>query len=438
VRLRASEIAAAVDGVVVGTDVDVAGVTIDSRTATPDQLFVPIVGDRDGHDFIGDAVARGASAYLTANGVRSVDATAVEVTDTGRALLGIGRLARSHVMTERVVGITGSVGKTTVKDLTRAALASTYRTAASERSFNNELGVPLTLANAPDDVEVVVVEMGARGRGHITLLADIALPTIAVVTTVALAHTEMFGTIDDVATAKAELVEALPYNGIAVLNADNPYVAGMARRTTATILTFSAESADADITASAVILDDELRPTFLMHTPSGNVQVRLPFRGVHQVANALAAAGAALAGGVELDAIATGLAGATGSPWRMELVRTASGAVVVNDAYNANPTSTAAALRSLAALPAKRRVAVLGVMAELGETSVAEHRRITALADELEIVVIAVDAPEYGVPVVADVDAALDALGPVSEGDAILVKGSRVAGLERLASALTD
>ena len=168
-------------------------------------------------------------------------ATAVVVPDTTRALLDIGRLARSR-LGDVVIGITGSVGKTTVKDLTAAALATTRRTAASERSFNNELGVPLTLANAADDVEAVVVEMGARGRGHIALLCDVARPTIGIVTAVAMAHTELFGTVDDVAASKGELVESLPTTGTAVLNADDSRVAAMAERTRARVLRFGTGS----------------------------------------------------------------------------------------------------------------------------------------------------------------------------------------------------
>ncbi len=183
--------------------------TIDSRSVAPGSLFVPIVADRDGHAFIADAVRRrrGRVPHL-AHRRSTCDATAIVVADTAAALLALGRHARSR-LPDRVIGITGSVGKTTVKDLTRAALAPRYAAHANERSFNNELGVPLTLANAPDDTEVAVVEMGARGRGHIALLCDIARPTIGVVTAVELAHTELFGSLEEVAAAKGELVEAL-------------------------------------------------------------------------------------------------------------------------------------------------------------------------------------------------------------------------------------
>jgi UDP-N-acetylmuramoyl-tripeptide--D-alanyl-D-alanine ligase len=291
------------------------------------------------------------------------------------------------------------------------------------------LGVPLTLANAPDDIETVVIEMGARGRGHISLLCDIARPTIGVVTTVVLAHAEMFGTIDEVAAAKGELVEALPANGTAVLNGDHPLVAAMAIRTDARVLLFGIESPGLDVTASNIAIDDDLRPSFQLHSPWGNAEVRLPVRGAHQVMNALAAASAALACDVTPEDVARGLALTVSSPWRMELHRV-GGRVVLNDAYNANPTSMEAALRSVATLAGTDRVAVVGVMAELGPDAPDEHRRMAALARELGIRLIPVGTDLYGIP------AADDPITAVGDADVVLVKGSRVAGLERVAAAL--
>jgi UDP-N-acetylmuramoyl-tripeptide--D-alanyl-D-alanine ligase len=430
VRFTAEEVAAATGGTVSGPAAVVEGATVDSRALRPGQLFVPVVAARDGHDFVADALAAGAAAYLTEREPQG--GTAVRVGSTVGALADLGRAARAR-LPERVIGITGSVGKTTVKDLTAAVLRQTFPTAASARSFNNELGVPLTLVEAPDGTEATVLEMGARGHGHIGLLCDIGRPTIGVVTVVAAAHTEMFGTVDDVATAKGELVAALPPSGTAVLNAGDERVRAMAARTEAGVLLYGTGG---DVAATAVTLDDELRPSFRLRSPWGEADVRLAVRGLHQVDNALAAAGAALAAGALLPAVVAGLGVAELSPWRMQLDRTPAGAVVLNDAYNANPTSTSAALRSLAALPARRRVAVLGTMAELGVTSDADHRGVAALAAELGIEVLAVGEPAYGVETVADVDAALAALGELHDGDAVLVKGSRVAGLERLAAAL--
>jgi UDP-N-acetylmuramoyl-tripeptide--D-alanyl-D-alanine ligase len=347
-----------------------------------------------------------------------------------------------------VVGITGSVGKTTTKDLLRAALGEAFPTAASVRSFNNELGVPLTLLNAPDRTEVTVVEMGARGVGHIGMLCDIALPTVGVVTTVEMVHTEMFGDLADVAEAKGELIEALPADGAAVLNADNPLVAAMADRTSARILRFAGAGPDAgrvpvDVWAEQVTIDADLRPIFRLHSPWGEIGVHLGVRGGHNVANALAAAAAALVVGVPLDAVAEGLGRVEMSPWRMDLQTTPTGVRVLNDAYNAGPASMAAALRSLDALDATHAVAVLGVMAELGSGSADAHRRVADLAEDLGVQVIAVAAPDYGPAAdhVTDIDEAralLHAGGPLGPGHAVLVKGSRVAGLERLAALLLD
>jgi UDP-N-acetylmuramoyl-tripeptide--D-alanyl-D-alanine ligase len=434
VRFRAIEIATATNGELHGGDRNIDGITIDSRSVHPGALFVPIVGERDGHDFIPAAVEAGAAAYLTARPPVDLDAAAVVVPDTAEGLLALGRHARGR-LPDRVIGVTGSVGKTTVKDLTRAALSPRYAASANERSFNNELGVPITLANAPGETDVTVIEMGARGRGHIALLCDIARPTIGIVTAVELAHTELFGTLEEVAAAKSELVEALPDSGVAILNANRPLVLSMASRTRARVLTFAVDAPDADVTAGEIKVDDELRPSFVLRSPWGDAAVQLSVAGLHQVSNALAAGAAALALGVTPDEVARGLAEAMLSPWRMELTRTRSGAVVINDAYNANPASTEAALRSLAVLPARRRIAVLGVMAELGDMGPAEHKRIAALARDLGIEVIAVDAPGYGVPSVEGVDGALAVL-QLEDGDAVLVKGSRVAGLEALASAL--
>ena len=413
------------------------GVAIDSRQVVGGELFVPIVAERDGHDFIPAAVERGAALVLSQRRVPEGVAS-IAVADTAAALLDVGRLARRQ-LGSLVVGITGSVGKTSTKDLAASALARAHRTAASERSFNNELGVPLTLANAPDGTEATVVEMGARGRGHVALLCDVARPTVGVVTAVVHAHTEMFGSIEEVAAAKAELVESLPSAGTAVLNADDPRVDAMAARTPASVLRYSLRpDRGADLVADGLVLDEELRARFTLRSPWGSADVQLAVRGEHQAANALAAAGAALACGVPLPAVATGLGDAVLSPWRMDLQRTASGAIVLNDSYNANPASMAAALRSLAAIPARRRIAVLGLMAELGDRHEAEHAAVAALADDLGVDVVAYETDAYGLPTVSGLDGALATIGVLDDGDAVLVKGSRVAGLERLADALLE
>jgi UDP-N-acetylmuramoyl-tripeptide--D-alanyl-D-alanine ligase len=438
VELRTTEIADATRGRLLGPDLVVRGAAIDSRLVTGGELFVPVVAERDGHDFVPAALAAGAVAYLSARPVGDdgppAGVAAVEVEDTVAALAALGRLARGRVP-DRVVGVTGSVGKTSVKDLLAAALGARWSTVASAGSFNNELGVPLTLLAAGEATEALVVEMGARGRGHIAGLCAIARPTVGVVTAVAAAHTAMFGSLDEVAVAKGELIEALDPSGVAVLNADDPRVAAMADRTRARVIRYGSGAA-ADVRAEGAGLDDELRPRFRLVSPWGAADVVLAVRGEHMVGNALAAASAALACDVGVEAVAAGLGKAELSHWRMELVRLPSGARVLNDAYNANPASVAAALRALARLDARRRIAVLGLMAELGDTSEAEHRTVADLARDLGIEVIAVDAPAYGGTAVAGLDEAVAALGPLGEGDAVLLKASRVVGLERLVAQL--
>jgi UDP-N-acetylmuramoyl-tripeptide--D-alanyl-D-alanine ligase len=435
VRFTTTELARAVDGTHDGDDVNVDGVATDSRELDPGTLFVPIVARRDGHDFIDAARAAGAAAYLTMRTPRG--GTAIVVDDTMHALARIGRYARTR-LPDAVVGITGSVGKTTVKDLTAAVLARRGPVGAARHSFNNEIGVPVTLADAPGDAWAVVVEMGARGVGHIAELCSIARPTVGVVTSVAPAHTELFGSLDDVARAKAELVEALPVDGTAVLNADDARVANMAHRTDAHVLTFG--ECAGDVAACDVTLDALLRPSFSLCTPDSRVDCRLAISGAHMAINAAAAAAVGLALGVRVDDIVAALEDARVSPRRMDVTRTARGATLIDDAYNANPTSMAAALRALAALPTRgRRVAVLGVMAELGPDAGTYHADIASLADDLELELIAVAAPLYGATVaVDDVDHAIDALGPLGPDDAVLVKGSRVAALERLVDRLTS
>ena len=425
-RFSISELATRLGGEQVGPDVAVTGASIDSRTLRPGQLYVPIVAERDGHEFIRAALRNGAAAYLTAQ--EPDGGTAVVVADTAVSLLRLGQLARQRVQAG-VVGITGSVGKTTTKDLLHSCLASSFRASASERSFNNELGLPLTLLNAPDDVEWVVLEMGARGAGHIARLTDIGRPDVGIVTSVAMAHVEYFGDLEGVARAKSELVSALPPSGVAVLNADDPRVAAMAALSPCPVLRYAVEG-DADVRAEGVVLDDDLRPHFQMATPWGDAEVRLALHGGQQVPNALAAAAAALWCGASFDGVVDALRTATGSPRRMEVRRMMNGPVLVVDCYNANPASTEAALRALAELPDGRKLALLGLMAELGPDTGSEHQRTARLAETLGIEVVGYQTPLYGSRFVSSTDDAVALLLQLGPGDAALVKGSRVARLE--------
>ncbi len=450
-RFSVGELVDAMDGHLDRGDVDVVvdGAGIDSRELQPGSIFFALVAERDGHDFVPAAVDAGASAVvvsrlLSDDDLESLPAgvAVVRVADTEAALVGLGKRARSR-MSGPVIGITGSVGKTSVKDLTKAACSGPpFATVwAASKSFNNEIGVPLTLVNSPDDVDVVVVEMGARGIGHIKYLCEIASPTVGVVTSVALVHSELFGSIEEVARGKGELIESLPGDGTAVLNADNEYVLAMSSRTHARRVTVGSgaeASPRPDFVVSDVTLDAELRPTFVItHGDSWN-SVTLGARGAHMAVNATTAVAAAVAAGVGFDDACRQVAHGDLSPWRMEVDRSTAGGVVINDAYNANPTSMRAALDALLAVEADRRVAVIGEMAELGDEGDREHLAIAREATEAGIEVIAVASGAYGDSVrhVDDIADAVVAVGKVAEGTAVMVKASRVAGLERLAELL--
>jgi UDP-N-acetylmuramoyl-tripeptide--D-alanyl-D-alanine ligase len=434
VRIRASDAAAGIGGRLIGPDVEFDGASFDSRSTAPGQLFVPIVAERDGHDFIGAARERGAVAHLTSEpDAFRRDGTAIEVADTARALLALAQWARRR-LDARVIGITGSVGKTSAKDLMAAACGAGRRTTANERSFNNEQGLPVTILNAPDDTEVLILEMGMRGFGHISDLCEIARPDVGVVTVVGHAHTELVGGIEGVARAKGELVEALPASGVAVLNADDERVAAMRTRTGARVVMFgAARDGQTDVRVSDVRLDRFARAGFRVDTPWGSGSTQLAVPGAHMVTNAAAAIAVAGVVGVDLAAALDALSTATISGMRMELVTAPGGGTIINDAYNANPTSMRAALDALAAMDAVRRVAVLGLMGEIDDAARA-HREIASYATELGLEWVAVGTDLYGVEAVGDVTALL---GPVGANDVVLVKASRSAGLERIVRSLT-
>jgi UDP-N-acetylmuramoyl-tripeptide--D-alanyl-D-alanine ligase len=448
---RLSSVAETTGGRLVGQDAEVRGASTDSREVEDGDLFVALPGDRvDGHDHVDAAFGRGAAGALVSREGRFAGPV-VRVADTGPALLRLAADERGS-MAGHVVGITGSTGKTSVKDLAAAVLATRFRTAASPKSFNTEVGVPLTLLNAPPDTEAVVCEMGSRGPGHIATLCQVARPQVGVVTNVGLAHMEMFRTAEAVADAKAELVETLAGDGVAVLNADDPVVAAFARRTRARVLRFGTAE-DADVRAEDLTMDRRGRPSFTLRTPGGIERVELAVPGEHMAWNALAAAAAGTALGLSAGECAAGLKEARVSAWRMEVFDTAAGVTVVNDAYNANPASMAAALKAARWMAGRGRcVAVLGEMAELGPIAAREHDRVGELVARLgieELVVvgagarlIASGAEREGVEPgrISVCDSVEDAIGAVRtlarQGDVVLVKGSRVAGLERVAEAI--
>jgi UDP-N-acetylmuramoyl-tripeptide--D-alanyl-D-alanine ligase len=433
------ELHAAGDGEVLVTG----AASVDSRVVDPGGLFAAIAGEHvDGHDFVADAIGHGAVAVL-AN--RRVDAPCVVVPDVTVAL---GQLA--HAVLERidpvVIGITGSQGKTSVKDLVAQILQDSGPTVAATGSFNNELGVPLTVLRADEQTAYLVVEMGARGLGHVAQLCAIARPDIGVVLNVGSAHVGEFGSADVTAAAKGEIVEALDPVGVAVLNADDPRTNAMATRTAARVLTFGHGG---NVALGPVELDASGEPTFTLSHADETITTHVPQLGAHHAMNAAAAAAVCLAAGLDLATIGERLARATvTSPMRMARTQRADGVLIIDDTYNANPESVAAALRAAMALRVgeRRVVAVLGEMLELGEESADRHREIGRLAAELGVdLVVAVGEPAWpvaegagaGAVRAADTD---EAAGTVSAwlrpADIVLVKASRGARLERVSAVL--
>jgi UDP-N-acetylmuramoyl-tripeptide--D-alanyl-D-alanine ligase len=429
-------------------------VVIDSRRAGPGGLFAAVAGERaDGHDFASAAVAAGAVAVLA---TRPVPVPSVLVGDVPAALAALARFVADSLPAAAIAGLTGSSGKTTTKDLAAQLIERLGPTIAPAGSFNNEFGLPLTVLRADAATRYLVLELSARGAGHIAYLCRIAPPRYGVVLNVGHAHAGEFGGLDQVAQAKGELVEALPADGVAILNADDPRVLAMAARTAARVVTVGVEDRTALIRAADVRLDDLGRPSFTLLTPEGPAAITLRLHGAHIVPDAVAAAALARELGLGLADIADGLCAAVArSRWRMEVHRRRDGVTVINDAYNANPESVAAALRALRHLAQDGRgFAVLGHMAELGGTSRASHEDVGELAARADLAgLIAVG--EEAAPILAgarrvrswtgealavpDGAAALDALAnQLKPGDVVLVKASRAAHLEGVAEALRE
>ncbi len=443
IRMTLAEVAAAVGGRLAGADpaAEVTGsVEYDSRRVTAGGLFLAFPGERaDGHDFAADALAAGAVAVV---GQRPIDGPTVVVDDT---LTAVGRLAAAVVrrLPElTVVAVTGSSGKTTTKDLIAELVGRLGPTVAPHGSFNNELGHPWTVLRADEKTRFLVLEYGARGVGHIRYLCDVAPPRIAAVLNVGVAHIGEFGSVERIAAAKGELVEALPTDGLAVLNADDPLVAAMADRTDARVVLVG-EAAGATVRATDVSLDDRGRPSYTLVTPEGSARITLAVAGRHQVGNSLVVA----AVGRELGLTAADLADILpelrlASARRMDVYDRPDGVTVVDDSYNANPGSVAVALRALAHLGRGRRTwAVLGYMAELGAHERAGHLEVGRLAAELgvdRVVVVGEDARAIGsgtagvagwkgvtVQVVDQAAAVAVLREELRPGDVVLVKGSR-------------
>jgi len=449
VHLTAADIGARAGGEVLGDPaVAVTSWTFDSRVAREGACFVALRGHRDGHDFVADAFRAGARVALVDRPLPHVDLCGRALVCTDDALKGLQAVARSVREDRsdlRIVAITGSTGKTSTKDLLAAALAS-RAVHANPESYNNEFGLPITLLDTPPGASIVVTEMGERFRGDVAALCEIARPQYGVVTNVGLAHAEHLGGPEGVARVLAELLEALPADGVAVLNADDPWTPWLAKRTDAAVTTVGlAESADHRVTG--VELDPSLQPSFSLD----GRRVRVPLHGAHHVANAACAVVVAHhVLGVPWEDVVRDLRDARPARWRMELAESTSGVVVLNDSYNANPASVAAALRALAHLDVRgRRIAVLGDMRELGAHAENAHEEVGRLAAELGTDVVvgvgeggariarAARAGAAEVHVVPDAEsAAVLVAGAAAGGDAVLVKASRALGLQVVAERL--
>ncbi|MFM8350327.1 MAG: UDP-N-acetylmuramoyl-tripeptide--D-alanyl-D-alanine ligase [Actinomycetales bacterium] len=422
-------------------------VVVDSRDASPGSLFVAIAGAKvDGHDYALAAVQAGAIVVLSA---RELPLPCIVVADPVQALGQLAHWVRRQRLSATVVAITGSSGKTSTKDMVAAVLRTAGPTVSAPGSFNTEVGVPLTILSAESSTQFLVLEMGMRGTGHIEYLCHIAEPDIAVIVNVGSAHVGMLGSIEAIAHAKGEIITALGERGIAVLNGDDARVLGQASRTSARVVTFGSGSA-CQVRATDLRTDSQARASFTLHTlePAGAVPLTLRYPGEHFVSNALAAAAVGLSCGLSLDAVATALRAAEpDSPMRMQIHQERHGITVINDAYNANPESMSAALRTLALMAAGRRSwAVLGEMRELGAGSRQAHVDIGRLAAELGISRIVgvgaqADALLEGAHAVVGwagrAQAVLDAAAATAllrEGlladDIVLIKASRSIGLD--------
>jgi UDP-N-acetylmuramoyl-tripeptide--D-alanyl-D-alanine ligase len=450
-------------------------VVTDSREATPGSLYVAKPGEHaDGHDFVDAAFEHGAILVLAEREVADANGKPYPAVVVDDAVLAMGALAAEAVRRIRaereqrgeqftVIGITGSVGKTTTKDLLAGVLSTAGATVAPQGSYNGEVGVPLTVFAADAGTRFLVIEMGATGLGHIQYLANMVKPDIGVVLVVGTAHAGEFGGVENIAKTKGELVEALGEHGTAVLNFDDGRVAAMRSRTAAHVLGFISGAALTtgtahNVKAHNVVLDAQGHPGFDLFLPDGGpaVAVRSCLIGAHQVTNLTAAAAAAFAAGTPAASIASSLSSQRpASRWRMERTERPDGVTIINDAFNANPESMRAALRTLADLGQGRRTwAVLGAMLELGEESIREHTAVGTQVARLNIsrlLVVGHEAREVIASAVAGgrredhcwfVETTEEAHAilqkELSPGDLVLFKSSKQAGLRHLGDQVTS
>jgi UDP-N-acetylmuramoyl-tripeptide--D-alanyl-D-alanine ligase len=462
-ELAAGEVAAMAGGRVMRGDpaTPVRGAAIDSRTIAPGMLFVALRGERtDGHRFVDEALRRGAGAALISDlpfggrGHPPGGGVLIQVTDTLRAFQRLARAIRDR-QGPRVVGITGSVGKTSTKEMAAGIAARRYRTGRSTENWNTEIGIPLALANLPGDCEVAILELAMRGPGQIRELVEISRPQIGVITLVGESHMDFFETREQLAEAKGELLEGLPRDGAAIVNAEDPLALALLRRSPARAMTFGLRCGD--VRAEEIRMDPGRGSLFSLQLPQGRAEVRLRIPGRHAITNALAAAAIGAALGIAPEEIAAGLAAAAPLPMRLEILKCGE-TTVLNDVYNSSPQSVEAALEVMDQITGAPRIAVLGDMKELGAVSAEAHRRVGRLAAgrRMDLVIaygplagdiaagaseaVAADPASLGdirIVHTTDLDDAVAALREeVRPGAVVLVKGSRIMAMEKVVSAL--
>jgi len=419
-------------------------ISTDTRLVKPGDLFIPLIGEKfDGHDFINQAINNGAIGIISSlpDIIVPANITVIVVADTLLALQDLARFHRKRFSIP-IVAITGSNGKTTTKDMTAAILASRLIVLKTEANYNNEIGLPLTLLKLTAQHEVAVVEMGMRGKGQIRHLADIALPTVAVITNVGETHIELLGSIEEIAAAKAELIELIPRDGLIILNADDHYVRQMTKQVNSRLTLFGLEQGD--IRADSIQISTQ-GIHFECHSAQGKFLVYVPTVGKHNVYNALAAICVGLELSLNFEDICSGLSKFNASPMRLHIEEMGD-YIVINDAYNASPMSMLAAIDTLVDVAKNRKVAVLGDMLELGHIKVEAHRQIgEKLAHcHVDIVVTVGDLASHIAEAARDCgidkaiacynheDASVTLKELIKPGDTILIKGSRGMKMENM------
>lgn len=442
-RITASDTAHWANGALTGPECPepAEGISFDTRTLAAGQAFIAVRGQRDGHGYLDDAVSRGARFLVVERGRSIEGATCVEVDDTVGALAAVARGARDVLAARNrtaVVGVTGSAGKTSTKNMVRAVLGSGFRAAhGAVGSYNNDLGLPSTIINAPDACDAMVLELAMRGFGEIARLCRVCRPNVSVLTVIGDAHSDRVGGIEGVARAKGEILEGMDPAGTAVVNLDDPWTPSLLTRLPAgaAVVTYG-RGGDADVRWEITARADDGRATATFAHGGASAACEVPMPGDHMVGNAAAAIAAGIALGLDLRACVASLPSAVGEPGRMQWVTGRAGLRILDDSYNANSSSMLAALEVVAGVPAEERIAVLGVIAEVAEPSVA-HRAVASRAAELGIEVLPLETDLYGAPGMS-LEAVIAAVGDRGAGTVLLAKGSKVAGTGRVVRALSS